>query len=87
MADVPKLFGRPGTFDDDTWVWESGSEDLGIRVYLAQFAEHEWEATVWVDGNHVHMDERSTPQEALAEAEEYLTRLAAGLDAMGVPRG
>lgn len=83
MADAPLLFGRPGEFDDATWVWESGD----ITVRLVQYGARAWEATVWVRGDHVHMNERPTWRKAIAEAEEELTRLAAGLDAMGVPHG
>lgn len=84
MADRPPLlFGKPGKFEDDTWSWVF----TPVSVVLVQTFDDEWEATVWIDGNHSHCGVRETWQLAMAEAESELTRLARALDAMGVPRG
>ena len=84
MADAPKLFGKPGTplGDNLGWIWDG--EPLHTVLRPLQFG---WRATVRDEiAEEVYSRTGTDQGEVLEYVEEYLTRLAAALDAMGVPR-
>lgn len=96
MADAPKLLGKPGKYRQHGWWWRSGSwvaylEPLDDRfgsVYVqAQVRrsvdDRTFAPTYVTIFSACYRSERA----ALRALERVLTRQAADLDAMGVPRG
>ena len=83
MADAPLLFGKGPTVNRACMCqWDCAPWQAQLFELPDGFA-----AVAWLDAHEHFHEEFDTEASALRALERELTRLAAGLDAMGVPRG
>lgn len=89
MADAPLLFGKAGRllgpdvrFREGHWHWRHGVVEVELEP-----EDGRWYGYGYFDGEKFFTVSRARRAPCLRAIERELTRLAAGLDAMGVPRG